>query len=95
MKQQVAGDNKRASHAKAHVAGKLPAATQDRSVTIRLPGSIVDRVKTLIPAVRNDPMVLATRGGGAGVGVSAVVRLALLEGLVVLEKRILDGGRKT
>lgn len=66
--------------------------TADRTLSIRVPGSLLERIEAIVPALAQDPTVIATKGGTGGVGVSAVVRLALLEGLAVLEKRY--GARK-
>jgi len=60
---------------------------QDCTITIRLPAALVERVEALIPSLANDPAITAARGGSRGIGLSAVVRLALLEGLVILERR--------
>lgn len=62
-------------------------AVADRTLSIRVPGSLLERIEAIVPPMSEDPTVIATKGGSAGVGVSAVVRLALLEGLTVLEKR--------
>lgn len=53
----------------------------------RRTASLLARIEAIVPAISKDPTVIATKGGTCAVGVSAVVRLALLEGLMVLEKR--------
>lgn len=63
------------------------ATVADRMLSIRVPGTLVERIEAIVPALADDPTIIATKGGTGGVGVSAVVRLALLEGLTVLEKR--------
>ncbi len=86
VKREIAGNPALAARLGKHLAGELPAMKQDRTLTIRLPGALLERAEALIPALTADPSVTAARGGSA-VGLSAVVRMALLEGLAVLESR--------
>ena len=87
IKRAIGGDPALADRLRAHLAGTLPTIRQDRTLTIRLPAALVERAGALIPDLEADPAVTAARGGSRGVGLSAVVRLALLEGLAILERR--------
>jgi hypothetical protein len=87
-KQEIAGKPKAAARLKAYLAGELPTIKQDRSITIRVPEDFVARATALLAAVAADEAAAPARGRRAfGTNLSVVIRLALLEGLAVLEQR--------
>jgi len=61
-----------------------PTMPNDVQVTLRLPSDLVDRVDALLPALNRHPELLAF----GRVSRSAVVRLALADGLRRLEARV-------
>jgi hypothetical protein len=55
----------------------------ERPVTLRLPPDLLERAERLLPGLGRDPRLSAL----ASLSRSQVLRLALLEGLQVLERR--------
>lgn len=86
VREHVAGDPAAEARLRKYLANELPAMKQDRAITIRIPGALVERINALAPVLAADPLVAAARGGRGG-GMSAVVRLALIEGMKILEAR--------
>jgi hypothetical protein len=87
-KQEIAGKPEAAARLGAYLAGELDTIKQDRSITIRVPEDFVARATALLPAVAADEAAAPARGRRAfGTNLSVAVRLALIEGLAVLERR--------
>ena len=64
-----------------------PAVANERQVSIRLPGEVVDRAEALVPAMARLPEHRAFR-----IERSTVMKLALIAGLEVLERAHGAGG---
>lgn len=62
----------------------MAARAQDSHISIRIPNAIVERLAQVERAVAADPDMTAT---GVVLGRSAIVRLAVVRGLEVLEKK--------
>ncbi|MBL9086501.1 MAG: hypothetical protein JNM10_05120 [Planctomycetia bacterium] len=62
----------------------MPDRSQDSHISIRIPSAIVDRLAAVEKAVSADSDVNAT---GVTLGRSAIVRLAVVRGLEVLERK--------
>ncbi len=82
-----AGKPELAARTRAYLAGELPTRKQEATLTIRLPLDLKGQAEALAPLLAADATIAAARGGGGVVGLSVVVRLALVEGLAVLERR--------
>lgn len=88
IKAEIGGDPAKAARLKAHLAGELPAlSTADHTLSLRVPAALLPRIEALVPKVATDLHVTMTRGSASGVTASTVIRLALVEGLQVLERR--------
>lgn len=57
---------------------------KENMLTLRVPVELIDRLGELVPLVETDADVVAMIGGASR---SSVVRLALVEGMRVLERR--------
>jgi hypothetical protein len=71
--------------------GELEALTMNEtSITLRLPTDLLDRAEALVPRLEADPE-LATFGR---VSRAAVLRLAFLRGLAILEEQYPEGPKR-
>lgn len=63
-------------------------------LSLRLPADLLDRLDALVPAVDKDSELVAVASAQGAASRSLVLRLALVEGVKVLESRYATTGRK-